>query len=147
MKRRYALLSEMNETIGSSVHTVVIPGRSQGGPADLTGAAVDRLIAAEQEGLHTVLLASELADLEAAPAQICRYVVTDDPEVAREAESRYGEERVLRSRTAHADHVYEWIKRLELPESQTRSRKVRNAIRRLPFAGSLYARLTQVGVR
>ncbi len=143
MKRRYALLTEVEGTVSSLVHTVVVPGRSQGGPPELTGAVVDHLITAEREGLHTVLLAPELSDLEAEPAQICRYVVTDDPEVAREAESRYGPERVLRSRTAHADHVDEWIGHLALPESRSWGRRVRNAARGLPFAGRVYARLTR----
>lgn len=122
--------------------TVVVPGVSQGGPQVLTGDLIERLIEAERAGVHTVLLARSTSDLEADPASVCRYVVTDEPQVASAAEALYGRERVLRAESVALADIDAWIGGLPRPESQTLRRRIRSAVRRLPFAEAVYARLT-----
>lgn len=121
--------------------TLVIPGPSQGGPRHLSGAVTGHVITAEQAGAHTVLLAAAPADLQTNVAAVCRYVVTDQDTVAQEAIAGYGAERVLRVRSAAADDVAEWVGRLPRPEAHTVRRRIRRAVRRLPFAQGAYDRI------
>lgn len=119
--------------------TLVIPGVSQGGPPHLLGTVRELLIEAEQEGLHTVVLAAQLADLEAPPALVCRFVATDRDEVEREAASRYGSDRVLRVRSARVAERSEWVGRLPRPEARTLRRRIRRTARRFGPARALHA--------
>lgn len=140
--KRYRLITEGSEhqrrTHGA---TLVVPGPSQGGPAQLQGSVTDRFIEAERAGAHTVLLAGSLPDLDADIAAVCRYVVTDQAEVEEEATARYGSERVLRTTTVRIDNIHEWIGRLPVPEAHTLRRRIRTAARRLPFAEAVYSRI------
>lgn len=121
--------------------TVVIPGVSMGGPQRLTGDLIDHLITAERAGEHTVVLASDVSDLDAGPAQVCRYLVTDDAATAEEAGARYGTERVLQVPSAAVGDVGEWIGRLPRPESRSLRRRIRRVVRNIPFAQAVYGRI------
>lgn len=120
-------------------HALVLPGVSQDGPAHLRGSVRELLIAAERDGLHTVVLAPEISDLDAAPALLCRRVVTDRADVESAAAARYGPERVLRVRSARTADVPEWIGDLPRPEARTMRRRIRRAARRFGPARALHA--------
>lgn len=106
----------------------------------LTGRFAERLIAAEQAGAHLVLLASTPGDLVSPIAAIARLVVTDDESTVAEATARYGAERVIR---ADPEVVDDWITQLPTPESMTTRRRIRRALRQLPGAASLHAKITR----
>lgn len=144
MRTRYRLITQPPATPGRRHTTLLIPGVTQGGPAHLRGSVLDRLIDAEQAGAHTVLLAANLADLEADVATICRYVVTDDAAVEREATARFGPERVLRAASTDPADAAQWLGRLPRPESQTLRRKVRTWAREIPLIRRLYETMTSV---
>lgn len=124
-------------------HTLIVPGASQGGPAHLLGTVRQLLIEAEQEGLHTVLLAPRLTDLEPPTALVCRYVATDDDDVQREAVSRYGAERVLRVPSAETADLPRWVGKLPRPQARTLQRRIRRTARRFGPARALHAMITE----
>lgn len=144
MRTRYRLISQPPTTPGRQHTPLLIPGVTQGGPAHLRGSVLDRLIDAERAGAHIVLLAADLADLEADVASICRYVVTDDAAVEREAATRFGPERVLRATSTEPADAAQWLGQLPRPESQTLRRKVRTWAREIPMIRRLYERMTSV---
>jgi|SRR5690625_3839454 len=139
--RRHFTITGSEGIPHARVRTVIIPGASQGGPTELSGSFLDQLIAVERAGLNTVLVAAVPADLDTAPATVCRYVVTSDPHVAAEARARYGTERVVRTRSLDAWHVHDWVARLPAPEAHTLRRKVRRTVQALPLAEAAYLRL------
>lgn len=129
----------------SRPRTVVVPGVSQGGPENLGTALVERLIEAERSGVHTVVLARTVGDLDADPAKVCRYVATDEPEVAQIAAGRYGAERVLQVPSAAIGDIGDWITRLPRPEALTVKRRVRRAARQFAPVRWLYSRIRSGG--
>ena len=125
--------------------TVVVPGVSQGGPEDLCPALVEHLIVAERAGVHTVILAGAVADLDSDPAKVCRYVATDEPDVIQLAAGRYGAERVLHVPSAAIDDIADWITELPRPQALTARRRIRRAARQFPAVRWLYSRIRSGG--
>ncbi|HIT76475.1 MAG TPA: hypothetical protein IAA98_12895 [Candidatus Avipropionibacterium avicola] len=126
---------------GPVAPTVVATGASLGGPRALSGAVLERLVAAECAGAHLVLVAAHPEDLDTPVAQVVRQVVTWDPALAREATARYGAERVTLLATAEA--VEPWLDRLRRPESMTLRRRLRRRLRRVAVLTRLHDLLTR----
>jgi hypothetical protein len=88
---------------------VLITGPDAGGPDQLTGELVDVLIACEQRGTATVLLAGTAGDLDTPVAAVSRYIATDQADVAKEAQRRFGAERVHMVSSVHVGEARSWV--------------------------------------
>ncbi|NEE04089.1 hypothetical protein [Phytoactinopolyspora halotolerans] len=98
---------------------VVVPGKSAGGPEHLQGDVVDVLIECERAGAATVLLASDVDDLQTPVAAVCRYAAAARPEVVEEAVRRFGAERVYPVESVEAADAGDWLGRLPQPDPGT----------------------------
>lgn len=103
MGRRYVFFADLVGRVASPwaadtpravADLVLVPGRSAGGPDQLTADVVDALIVSERTGAATVLLAAARTDLDSSVAAVCRMVAGTRPDVLEEARRRFGDDRV-----------------------------------------------------
>ncbi|NDL57429.1 hypothetical protein [Phytoactinopolyspora mesophila] len=96
----------------AAAELVLIVGKEAGGPDQLAGGLVDVLVECERRGTASVLLAGAADDLDTPVAAVCRYVVTDQPDVGEEARRRFGAERVRVVASVGTDQIKAWISEL-----------------------------------
>ncbi|WP_166354819.1 hypothetical protein [Phytoactinopolyspora limicola] len=94
---------------------MLVPGRSMGGPARLSGRVVDVFVHCERQGVTTVVLAGEAADLDTPAAAVSRYVATDQQAVAAAAAVRFGAERVHLAATIDVAQARALVAELPFP--------------------------------
>ena len=103
---------------------VLVSGPSVGGPAQLSGDLVELLIDVERRGLHIVLLAHELQDLDTPVAAVCRHVIAADPSTVRRARERWGVSQVVPVEALDEGAVGRALRQLPVPASRTLLRRL-----------------------
>lgn len=121
MGRRYVFFADLvgraaepwaADTPRAVADLVLVPGRSAGGPDQLTADVVDALIVSERTGAATVLLAADRTDLDSSVAAVCRMVAGAQSDVLEEARRRFGDDRVHALPSIDPADARAWTKEL-----------------------------------
>lgn len=113
------------------VDGVVLAGPSAGGPAHLSGRLLTVLLEVERRGLHLVLVAHRIEDLDTDVAAVCRHVIAADEQILHRARERWGVSQVLPVQALDDGSLDRALRRLPTPASRTLLRAVHTQAMRL----------------